>query len=131
MNTHVDLRKQQIENSLDRWRSHIERALRDTDLQTFEDIRKDVFQVRKLLFDNGKAFAVIDVQDYTKGRVCHILAAGGSLSGLKELQAQLMPFFKAIGARRLVQAGRLGWGRVLPAWGWRQKHVLMELEIDG
>lgn len=114
-----------------KWRKHIERALRDADLQTFEDIRQDVLHVRKLLFDNGAAFAVIDVQDYTKGRVCHILAAGGTLAGLRELQATLMPFFKLIGARRLTMAGRHGWIRTLPAWGWKQSRLLMELEIDG
>jgi hypothetical protein len=131
VNAPANIPTQQTENSLDRWRPYIERALRDADLMTFEDIRQDILHVRKLLFDNGKAFAVLDIQDYTKGRVVHVLAAGGSLKGLKELQAQLMPFFKMIGARRLTQAGRLGWKRTLPAWGWKETRVLMELEIDG
>jgi hypothetical protein len=97
---------------------------------TFEDIRQDILHVRKLLFDNGKAFCVVEVHDFTKGRVCHILAAGGSLEGLRELQTTLLPFFKAIGARRLSQTGRLGWAKVLKAWGWKQPRVYLELEIE-
>jgi hypothetical protein len=97
---------------------------------TFEDVERDVLEVRKLLFDNDKAFAVIDVQDYSRGRVCHVLAAGGSLEGLRELQQTLIPFFKLIGARRLSMAGRHGWIKKLPAWGWKQPRILMELRLD-
>jgi hypothetical protein len=131
MNAHAPILKQQKQNSLLRWKPWIVRAIRDTDLMTYEDIEKGVLEERYIYFDIGTAFAVIDFQQYTKGNVCHILAAGGSLSGLRDLQHHLMPFFKAIGARRLVQAGRLGWKKILPAWGWKQKHVIMELEIDG
>jgi hypothetical protein len=130
MNAPIEIPTLRLKQDLQRWRKHIERALREADLMTFEDIERDVVAVKKLYFDNGRAFCVVDVQDYSKGRVCHILAAGGSLSGLKELQATLIPFFKLIGARRLTQAGRLGWAKVLPSWGWKQSRVLMELDLD-
>lgn len=132
MNAHAPILEQQIENSLKRlvqWKPWVVRALRDADLMTYEDIENGVRNVRFLYFDNNTAFVIIDVQDYTKGRVCHILAAGGSLKGLRALQETLNPFFKAIGARRLTMAGRFGFMKKLPAWGWRQKHVAMELEI--
>jgi len=132
MNAHATITEQQRENSLQslhKWRPWIERAIRDADLMTYADIEKGVLDARFPYFDTGNAFAVIDVQDYTKGRVCHILAAGGSLKGLRALQDILNPFFKAIGARRLSMAGRQGWERVLPAWGWQMKHVTLELEI--
>jgi hypothetical protein len=122
---------QQIRNRLLLWKPCIERALRDADLMVYEDIEKGVLENCYLYFDIDKAFAIVDVQDYTKGRVCHVLAAGGSLAGLRELQDMMIPFFKAIGARRLTQAGRLGWARKLPAWGWKQSLVFMELPIDG
>jgi hypothetical protein len=129
MNAPADFPTQRIVNRLRYWRRHIERAIRDADLMTYEDIERDVCEARKLFFDTPTAFAVIDVQDYSKGRVCHILAAGGSLKGLQELQGILTPFFKEIGARRLTMAGRLGWERTLPTWGWVKSRVLMELEI--
>jgi len=122
---------QQLRNRIYGWKPWIERALRDADLMTYDDIEKGVLNHRFLYFDNDTAFAIVDVQDYTKGRVCHVLAAGGSLRGLGELQKGTAPFFKAIGARRLQMAGRLGWKRTLPAWGWKPSRVLMELEIDG
>jgi hypothetical protein len=130
MNAPAGFPTQRIVNSLRGWRKHIERALRDADLMAYEDIERRVLEAELLFFDNETAFAVIDVQDYTKGRVCHILAAGGSLKGLRALQETLIPFFREIGARRLQQAGRLGWARTLPAWGWTQKRVLMEYEIE-
>jgi len=131
MNAPVNINKQ-IENrltSLRSWRPYIERALRDADLMTYDDIERGVVEVRFLYFDNKTAFVIIDVQDYTKGRVCHILAAGGSLDGLRALQDSLIPFFKQIGARRLTMAGRSGFTKKLPAWGWTQPRVVMPSEI--
>jgi len=130
MNAPADFPTQRMQNRLFRWKRVIERALREADLMTYEDVERDVLEGRKLLFDNDKAFAIVDIQDYTKGRVAHILAAGGTLAGLKELQEKAIPFFKLIGARRLTQAGRLGWARTLPAWGWKQPRVVMELALD-
>ena len=133
MNVHATTLQQQIENRLPilrGWRPWIEKALAEADLMTYEDIERQVLDAKLLFFNNETAFAIIDVQDYTKGRVCHILAAGGSLRGLRALQKTLIPFFQEIGARRLQQAGRPGWERVLPAWGWKKNHVLMEYEIE-
>jgi hypothetical protein len=129
MNAPAGFPTQRIVNNLRGWRPWVERAIRDADLMDYESIEKGVLEARYLYFDTPTAFAIIDVQDYTKGRVCHILAAGGSLKGLNELQGILMPFFKEIGARRLTMAGRSGWKRKLPAWGWKESRVLMELEL--
>jgi hypothetical protein len=131
MNVAVNI-EQQMEKrlwSLRGWAPHIRRALAEADLMTYEDIERRVLDAKLLYFNSPTAFAIIDVQDYSKGRVCHILAAGGSLRGLRALQATLMPFFKQIGARRLTMAGRSGWKRTLPAWGWRPSRLLMEMEI--
>jgi hypothetical protein len=130
MNAPAEFPTQQIVNRLRYWRKHIERALRDPDLMTYADIELGVVEQCMWLFDNPRAFAVVEIHDYTKGRVGHVLVAGGSIQGLKELQEQSTPFFKEIGARRLHMAGRQGFLRKLPALGWTQPRVVMEYEFE-
>jgi len=126
MNAPAGFPTQRIVNSLRGWRKHIERALRDADLMVYEDIEKGVVEQRMWLFDTDKAFAVVEIKDYTKGRVGHVLVAGGSVQGLAELQELSTPFFKEIGARRLSMIGRQGFMKKLPALGWKQSRIYME-----
>jgi hypothetical protein len=126
MNAPAEFPTQRIVNRLRRWRPLIERAIRDADLMTYEDIERGVVEQKMWLFDTPRAFAVVQIFDYTKGRVGHVLAAGGSIQGLKELQELSTPFFKEIGARRLTMTGRQGFMRRLPALGWTQPRIYME-----
>jgi hypothetical protein len=117
---------QQIRNRLINYRPEIERALSQFGMMTFDDIVDDVLFSRKLLFDNDEAFAIVELNEYTNGRVAHVLVAGGSAKGLKNLQSITTEFFKLIGVKKMTMLGRKGFLRRLPDWGWKQTMTYME-----
>lgn len=48
----------------------------------------------------------------------HILLAGGSLSGLLAMRADVEAFGRAMGCRCVYLSGRRGWRRIFPRFGY-------------
>ena len=93
---------------------------------TWQDVVEGVTSGNMQLWPAKDAAAVTQLWDFPNRRVLHVLAAGGSLETLKDMQASAAAFAKANGASALTVEGRRGWIRAL---GWREISTRAELEI--
>jgi hypothetical protein len=98
-------------------------------MQDFDDIVEEVMSGRKFFFDNDESFAVVEINNYTNGKVAHVLVAGGTMEGFRKLQSITTDFFKLLGVKKMSMLGRRGFLRRLPDMGWKQTMTYMEREI--
>lgn len=94
-----------------------------------DDVYKACANCQKCFFDNGEAFAVVNVVEYPKARYLHIMLAGGTTEGIKKLHPVIYRFGQEIGATKATFIGRKGFGRALKGLGWKTPHVYYEMEI--
>ena len=114
----------------DRWRDHMARILeRNGWYESVDDVYLQCCDFRKLLFENGEAFAVVTVVEYPKDTRLHISLAGGNLEGFDRLDKTIGDFGKSIGASKATFVGRRGLARVMAKRGWKSPFVYMEKEI--
>jgi hypothetical protein len=126
MNAPAHFPEQQIRNRLTGWRPEIERALLQFGMQDFDDIADEVMSGRKFFFDNDEAFAIVEINNYTNGKVAHVLVAGGTMKGFRKLQSITTDFFRLLGVKKMSMLGRRGFLRRLPDMGWKQTMTYME-----
>lgn len=86
----------------------------------FYDSSQDEIERRLLAMDChlwvGPDSAV--VTEVTDDNMLHIMEAGGTLRGLLAMLKDAEAFARAIGCKGLQLAGRRGWQRVLPEYGF-------------
>ena len=58
------------------------------------------------------------VTEVTDSNMCHVWLAGGSLSGLLAMLADVEAFARAMGCTGLELSGRKGWRRVMMKYGF-------------
>ena len=112
------------------WRAYIEKALkRGRSLVTFTDIVHSIVNGQRFLFDNGKSFAIVQLDQNTSGLGVYIYAAGGEYKPLCELEEIVITFAKHMGAVRLSALGRDGFlKRMRPGWvSTRQTYFVKEI----
>lgn len=56
-------------------------------------------------------------------------AAGADLDEWVHLVADLADYAKRLGFDRIIAAARPGWSRAVKKYGWRMKHVFLELDL--
>jgi len=94
-----------------------------------DDLYRDCLECRRLLFENGEAFAVVNVVEHPRDTRLFILVAGGSMAGFDKLEPVIAAFGREIGASKAGFIGRKGFLRVLGKRGWTSPSVYMEKEI--
>lgn len=129
MNVHYQI-VQAITPRFDRWRKHIKHILDKFDnYMTVDDVYKECIECRKLLFENGKSFAIVSVAEHTRDTYLFVQFAGGTPEGIDELDPVIYKFGQTIGATKAVFIGRKGLARLMSKRGWKQRFVYMEKEI--
>ncbi len=119
-----------IDKRFSRWRDIMSKVLeRHGWYMSVDDVYRDCINLRRLLFENGEAFAVVNVVEHEKDTRLFIMLAGGSLKGLDELEPIIAEFGRSIGASRAGFIGRKGLLRVMSKRGWKAPHIYMEKEI--
>lgn len=112
------------------WQNHIKRILNTFDnYMTFNDVYKECIECRKLIFENGKAFAIVSIAEHPQERYLFIQFAGGSMEGIDELDPVIYKFGQTVGATKAVFIGRKGFAKIMIKRGWKQKFVYLEKEI--
>jgi hypothetical protein len=113
------------------WRGHIIKALkRGQALTTFTDVVNTIVMGQRLLFDNGKSFAIVQPDQNTMGLGYYIYIAGGEYKALCELEEIIVTFAKHMGAVRLSTLGRDGFLRRQRPNGWvptKQSYFIKEI----
>jgi hypothetical protein len=101
------------------WRKHIDKALkRGYSLSTFTDVVQSVLHGKKLFFDNGRSFAIVEPLQHPLGVEVFVIVAGGDQEALYILEEEVTEFAKMIKARRLTLSGRYGFRQRIPSHGW-------------
>lgn len=119
-----------IDNRFNKWRDIMAKVLSDNGwYMTVDDVYKDCMECRRLLFENGEAFVVVNVIENPNDTRLFILLAGGSMAGLDKLDPIVYKFGQSIGATKCGMIGRKGFMRRLKNRGWKAPSVYMEKEI--
>lgn len=114
------------------WEKHIKKALAATKCPvTFEYVAKLVIDREAFLFDNGEAFAIVEVNTYQgQDPFLTIFIAGGDLQQVYEVErTQIYGFARQIGATRMCMITRKGFKNILGKQGWKQPGIYWEKEI--
>ena len=115
-----------LQTRLDRlqyWRAYIEKALkRGRSLVTFTEMVQSIISGQRFLFDNGKSFAIVQLDQNPSGLGVYIYVAGGEYKPLCELEEIIVQFAKLMGAIRLSTLGRDGFLRRKRPNGWVPTH---------
>lgn len=102
------------------WRKHINKALkRGYALSTFTDVVQSILHGKRLFFDNGRSFAIIEPFQHPLGVEVFVWVAGGEQEALYILEEEVMEFARMIKARRLTLYGRYGFRERIPSRGWK------------
>jgi len=130
MNIHYQI-VQAMTPRFDRWRKHINRILDTFDnYMTTDDVYKECIECKKLLFENGKAFAIVSVTEHSRDTHLFIQFAGGSIEGIDELDPIIYKFGQTIGATKAIFIGRKGFAKIMGKRGWKQRFIYLEKEIQ-
>ncbi len=104
----------------------IRKAMARGDLGKFEEIERQVFDGEALLWVNANTALITQVGIVESGKVCTIVACGGSLPSLEGLE-EIESYARSMGCRAMRIMGRKGWVRKLK--DYRQMAVVIEKEI--
>jgi hypothetical protein len=86
---------------------------------TFKDAFDCVATGRCMFFWNEDSCAVLEWREYPRGKVIHVLWAGGTQKGLFELYDTVEVFAQKMGAGAMTTLGRKGFEKRLPKEGWK------------
>jgi hypothetical protein len=82
-------------------------------------------------FWNDGGLVITQIHQFPKARYLHLIFVAGRLADVMALQSQIVAFAQESKCKRVVCAGRLGWQKVLPQYGWKLDSVGFRLELEG
>lgn len=118
--------------ALDRYRSHIERALSHASAtHAFEDVAQMVSAGQANYWPGPASIVVTETIDHPKARLLHFFLAAGLRPELERMTPLILQWGRSQGCTRATLVGRKGWQRTfLARTGWRTTDlVLMEKEL--
>lgn len=105
--------RQLLSDELERCKPWIEAALgRSMGTHAFADIAAATYTGDMQLWPGPDAAMVTEIATFPRKKVVHVIAAGGSMAGVKALQEQVAEWGKSIGCDMITATGRKGWTRV-------------------
>jgi len=124
-------RTETLTETLIRYKRGIEAALRHGEhSHSFDDIVRGVLTGQLHFYPlTDTSFAIMERQEYPNLSVYHCFLAGGDLADLVAAQGMISDNGGKLGCTKLTMMGRRGFARALPAHGWRETHVRMELPL--
>jgi hypothetical protein len=119
-----------IVDSMRKWKPQMEAAiLAGGGATSYDNVEESVMDGQRLFFENGDAFAVVELVDHPNYRVAHVLLSGGKFDGIAKLQDSFDGFFRMIGVKKMTILGRKGFKRRLPALGWTEPMIYFERSL--
>jgi hypothetical protein len=95
-----------------------------------EDVESEIRSGRLQFWPGRNCAGVTEVIEYPRLKALNHFLAGGDLKELlEELEPQAVAWGKSMGCSRVIQSGRLGWGRVLNKMGYVTTHSIMMKDI--
>lgn len=116
-------------HDLARWRTQVERAIRDDFSLSFEKLADAIDEGRMFMFDNGTAFVIVEPQGELENMQLMIVVGGGSQNGLEALEFAVRLWGLTIGAKKIVAVAREGFWRRVKKQGWKKARIVIEKEI--
>jgi hypothetical protein len=112
-----------------RCRPWIEAAIEHSSgLLTIEDVERGIAAGEFQFWPGRTAAIVTEVAVFPKTKCLTIVLGGGSMDELIAMIPALKEFGRQRGCSRLVEAGRVGWERVLK--GWKRECVVLSTPIE-
>jgi hypothetical protein len=81
------------------------------------------------IHDTPDACGITALQVSAGVKICYIMAVGGSLSGLSDLDALIEKFAREHGCQIIQTIGRRGWGQVNKQYGFKPVAIMYEKKL--
>lgn len=95
-----------------------------------EDIVDRVKSGQLQHWQRGQSVVVTEVLGFPRKKVVNILIAAGNLDEIMSLQEEVSDWARKLGCSRMIMAGRKGWNKVLPDYGWTNGRCIYELDLE-
>ena len=89
------------------------------DYHTWDDVVEGLKSGRYQIFDNASGCIVTEIIQLPRGRYLNCWLLGGELPHVLDLVPDMQRHAVVNDCSKLMAFGRRGWGKVLPAMGWR------------
>lgn len=110
----------------------IEKALKGGgDCYSWEDVRHGLLMGRFQIFWNEHGVCICEVIAAPQKRYLHCFVVAGELPGVMDLQDQVIQHALTNSCEFMTTTGRIGWERVLPKYGWKKAHTVMNFDLKG
>jgi hypothetical protein len=110
----------------------IEKALKNGgDTHDWEDVRNGLMLGEYQIFWNDHGVCITEIKSTPKRRYLHAFVVAGEMPGVMELQDQVIQHALTHSCDFMTTAGRVGWERVLPKFGWRKTQAVMRYDLEG
>ncbi|CAB4124564.1 hypothetical protein UFOVP62_12 [uncultured Caudovirales phage] len=110
----------------------VEKALRNGgDCYSWEDVREALLLGKFQLFWNEHGVCITEIKTTPRKRYLHCFVVAGEMPGVMELQDQVIQHALTSSCEFMTTAGRVGWERVLPKFGWRKTQAVMRYDLEG
>ena len=117
-------------NHLFKLRTQLMRALkRAGDVMTIQHVADRVLDGRFQMWSAPESAIITEVVQFPLRKTLHYFLVVGDLEECLALQPEIEAFAKANGCFVVTCAGREGWDRILPRFGWKKQWSVLAKEL--
>lgn len=98
---------------------------------TLEDVRQGLIEGKFQIFWNEHGVCITEIIQSPQSRHLHCFLVAGELPGVMELQEQVIRHAITNSCAYMTTAGRFGWQKVLPKFGWKKAHIAFKFDLEG
>jgi hypothetical protein len=110
----------------------IEEALRyGGDCYSWDDVREGLLTGKFQMFWNDYGVCITEIIAAPQKRYLHCFVVAGELPGVMQLQDQVIGHALTNSCEFMTTTGRVGWEMVLPKYGWKKTHSVMQYDLKG
>ena len=105
--------------------ARIEKALvHGGETHTWEDIRIGLMEGHYQIFWNDHGACITQVCKTPQLLYLDCFVVAGELPGVMNLSQEVENYGKSMGCKFMTTSARMGWKKVLPNYGWKEKRVV-------
>jgi len=110
----------------------IEKALAADGTHIWDDVRQMLVDGRAQVFWNKHGCWITTVASFPRKQILYAWVVAGELPEVMQLQDEVKAFALARSCDEIVAPGcRLGWSRILPHYGWRERAAVWSRPVTG
>lgn len=110
----------------------IEKALkRSGGTHTWTDVAEGLVRGDFQIFWNDHGVAITEIQQTPQCRYLNVFMVAGRLPGVLDLEEQVERFALTQSCKFMTTSGRMGWGDLPKAVGWKPSRVVYTKEVKG